>query len=323
MHRTPEPLRTLFLVASLAWAGAVQAQGYPVRPIRALTSEAGSGTDVVARVVAQAISPKLGQQVYVENRGGNAAIPAQAVAAAPPDGYTVLFHGNGFWLQGFLQNNVPYDLLRQFAPITLAASSPNVLVVQTAFSARSVKDLVSQARSRPGTLHYASGAAGTQPHLSAELFRHLAGIQVVGVPYKGSATALTALVAGDVQFMFAPAAAAASQIRPGGKLRPLAVTSERPSALLPDLPMVAEAGLPGYGSELLMVAYAPSGTPQTAIRRLNSEMVQALRSTEARDKLLAVGVEAIGSTPEELDARVRSEMARWGRIIKEMGLRAE
>jgi len=251
----------LVVAATLAQQECALGQAVMGRPVRVITTESGSANDLLARLIAPLLTGSLGQQVVVDNRGNASGIvAAQIVATAKPDGHTLLFYGSGLWLLPFMKERVPYDAVRDYAPITLAGSSPNILVVHPAVPASSVKDLITYARTRPGELNYGSGSTGTTPHLAAELFNAMAGVHTVIVPYKGGGSALNALVGGEVQLMFPTVGLGMPQVK-SGRLRALAVTSDKPSALAPGMPTVAASGLPGYESVLMSGVYAPAGTP--------------------------------------------------------------
>lgn len=313
--------RIAAVCAAILANGSAMGQAFPNAPIRIFTSEIGGGVDLVARIVAEGLVPRLGQPVIVENRGGSAIIPAQIVAKAATDGHTMLFYGSPIWLLPLLQST-PYDPIRDFAPVTLAASSPNILVIYPALPVSSVRELIALAKAQPGKLNYAAGVAGSSAHLAAELFKSMAGVDIARISYKGSAAGLTAVIAGQVQMMFAIAAQVPAQVK-AGKLRALAVTSERPSALAPGLPSMAEQGLPGYEAILDLGIYAPAGTPAPRIERLNREIVQVLFTNDSKEKLFRTGFEPVGSSAEQLLASVKSETAKWGRLIREAGIRAD
>ena len=311
-----------FLVSIMILAsGSAFSQGYPNKPIRIVTGAAGGGGDFAARLIAPELSGNLGQPVITENRGGNASIPAQIVKQAPPDGYTMLLIANSFWLLPLLQA-VPYDPVGDFLPITLVASAPNILVVHFSVAANSVKELIALAKARPGALNYGSGTTGAINHLAAELFNAMARVNIVRIPYKGSAPALNALLADQVQLMFATAATVAPHVK-SGRLRSLAVTSAQPSALAPGVPTIAASGLPGYESESVYGVFAPAKTLATLINRLNREMVRVLNSTDVKEKLFTTGAESVGSSPEQFAAAVKSDMAKMGKVIRDAGIRAE
>ncbi|HKA44442.1 MAG TPA: tripartite tricarboxylate transporter substrate binding protein [Burkholderiales bacterium] len=301
-------------------AGGACGQNYPHKPIRIVTSEPGSGTDLMARLIGQRLTDNFGKQVLVDNRGGTLA--REVVLKAPPDGYTLLLSGTSLWLSPFMREHAAYDPLKDFSPITLAASSPNVLTVHPSLPVESVKDLVALARSKPGELNYASGSTGAPTHLAAELFKAMAGIDIVRIPYKGTGPAINALLGGQVQVMFVSTTSVAPHVK-SGKLKALAVCTAHPSVLAPGLPTVTAAGLPGYEATSLFGMFAPAGTPAALIARLNREIVQALSRTEVKERLSGAGVETIGSSPAELAATMKAEMARWGKLIKSAGIREE
>lgn len=307
----------LFAAANVVWG-----QAFPVKPIRVITTEAGGGSDFAARLVAQGLSASLGQQVIVDNRGGNALIPGEAVAKSPPDGYTLLFHGNPLWFFPLLQDNVPLNALRDFSPISLVDLSPLVLVVNPSLPAQSVAELIALAKLKPGSLNYASGAAGSTPHLSAELLKSMAGIRLERIAYKGVGPALNDVISGQVQIMFATTAAGMPHVK-SGRLRALGVTSAQPSALVPGLPTIAASGLPGYESVNTHGLFAPVNTPAAVIRRLNQETARYLNLPDTKERFLNAGVETVGSTPEAFIAAIKSDIALWGKIIKEAGIRME
>ena len=296
-----------------------QAQPFPSKPIRILTTEAGGGGDLVARVIGQGLSSALGQPVVIDNRGLRG---GEIVAKAAGDGHTLLSYGNPLWLAPFLHTHVAFDPLRDFAPVTLSVSSPNVLVVHAATPANSVSDLIALARGRKNALNFASSGVGSSNHLAAELFRTMANIDLVHVPYKGAGPALTALIGGETQLMFPSAGSVTAHLR-SGKLKGLAVTSSEPSALAPGLPTVAASGLPGYESSLVLGVFAPSSTPVRLITRLNHEIVSVLRAPEVKEKLFNTGVEVVAGSPSQFATRVQTEMKRLGKLIREAGIRAE
>lgn len=306
-------LPVIGLCAAMACSGAVRAQAYPAKPIRIFTSAAGGGNDYVARVIGQGISPVLGQPVVVENRAG--IISVESVAKAAPDGYSLLVIGSSLWVDPLMRDDAAWDPMRDFAPITLAVVSPNVLVLHPSVPARTVKELIALARARPGELNYASAGSGSTPHIAAELFRHMAGIDIVRVLYKGTAPALNDLIAGQTQLTFTPAGTATQHVK-AGKLNALGVTSLQPSSLFPGLPTIASSGIPGYEAVSTYGAFAPARTPATVVTRLNQEMLKILAQPAVKEKLFSTGSEPVGSTPEELTARIRSEMVRLSRVLK-------
>lgn len=300
--------------------GVVSGQNYPNRPIRIVTSGVGGGTDFAARLIAHGLTGSLGQQVIVDNRASGV-IPGAIVSKAPPDGYTLLLATGILWLLPFLQNNVPYDPVKDFSPITLAVSSPNILAVTPSLPVKSVKELIAFAKARPRTLNYAMTAHGGGAHLAAELFQVMAGVSMVRVPYKSGGTAVTELISGQVQLYFVSAGSVVPHIK-SGSLRALAVTSATPSALMPELPTVA-ASLPGYELVTVYGVLAPAKTPAAIINRLYQEIVRVLNKAEVKEKFLNSGVEPVGSSPEALGAMRESERTRMGKVIKNAGIRAD
>ena len=307
-------------LAGLAVLGATAAssQNYPSKTIRIVTAQPGGGTDFVARLIAQGLSGALGQAVIVENRP--AIIQGEIVSKAPPDGYTLYVAGESLWVQSLLQK-VPYDPVRDFTPITLVTNSPNILAVHPSLPVRSVKELIALARARPGELNYGSSGVGASAHLAAELFRGMTGVNIVHVPYKGTADLSISLMSGHVQLAFITITAMAPLIKTG-KLRALAITSVKPSALVPALPTVAET-VPGYVSGGEVAVFAPPGTPAAIVSRLNPIVVQFVNTAATKERLFSAGFEVFGSTPDELAAWVKAEMARWSKVIKDAGIRGQ
>jgi tripartite-type tricarboxylate transporter receptor subunit TctC len=301
-------------------AGAAAGQVYPTKPIRIITAPAGAGNDFMARVIAQGLTGSLGQQLVVDNRP--AGIIGELVAKAPADGYTLLAVGSVLWLTPFLQGNVAYDPVKDFSPISVTSRSLNLLVVHPSVAANSVRELIALARSKPGQLNYATGATGASNHLAAELFKSMAGVDLVRIPYKGSGPAVNDLLSGQVHMMFPTTAAGLPHVR-SGRLRALGVTSLKPSTLAPGLPAVAESGLPGYESVVIYALFAPAKTPAAIIKRLHTELAQYLTSAATTERLFNAGVEVVASSPGELAAAMESEMTRMGKLIKDAGLRGQ
>lgn len=297
-------------------AGTASGQNYPNKPVRILTSAAGGGNDFMARLIAQQLTGSLGQQAIVDNRG---IIAADIVATAPPDGYTLVFYGTPLWLAPFLRSHAPYDPVKDFAPITLAVGTPGMIVVHPSLPVKSVKELIALARARPGELNYGAGALGATPHLAGELFKAMTGVNIVHIPYKGAGPAVNALASGEVHLMFPTANSVLPHLK-SGKLRALAVASAKPSALVPGLPTVSASGVPGYETGAVIGLFAPANTPATIIKRLNEAVVQALNKADVKKRLFDSGNEPIGSSPEEFAAAIKSDMTKWGRLIKDIGL---
>lgn len=315
-------LIALLLLAGVAGlgAGGVCGQNYPVKPVRLVTSGIGGGSDFTSRLIAQGISGGLGVPLIVDNRS-NGVVAGDAVSKASPDGYSLLVSGGTLWIGALLQKR-SYDAVADFSPVSAATSAPNLLVTHPSLPVKSVKELIALAETRPGALNYSSAATGSSTHLAAELFKAMARVDIVHISYKGSAPAISDLMGGHVQLMFATAASVASQVS-SGRLRALAVTSTRPSALAPGLPTVAASGLPGYESISIDGVFVPARTPAPIIDRLNREIVRFLNTPEAKDQFLKAGAEAIGSSPESLAAAVKDEISKLGKVIRDAGIRAD
>lgn len=305
------------LCASLA-----HSQEFPAKPVRIVTAAAGSTNDLVTRLIAQGLTSNWGQQTIVENRaGGSGIIAAQTIAKAAPDGYSTLLYSSALWIGPLIQD-LPWDVVRDFSPITLAASTPNVLVVHPSLPVRSVKELIALARSRPGELNYGSSSIGSSNHLGAELFKSIAGVNIVRINYKGGGDALTALIGGHVQVMFVTAGLVTPYFK-SGKLRPLAICSLQPSALAPGLPTVAASGLRGFESGSIYGMFAPAKTPPAVVARLNQEIARALQRPEIKDKFFNLGIETIANSTEQFVAFIKSDLASMGKLVKDAGIRVE
>jgi len=305
--------------------GAVFGQAYPARPIRIVVPfSAGAGvTDIMARLVGQHLSSSIGQQVVIDNRPGGGGIPGtEVVSRATPDGYTLLMTNVALAVNPYLYSKLPYDAVKDFVPVTQVNSAPLMLVVHPSVAAKSVKELVAYAKSNPGKLNYGSGGVGSTPHLSGELFKSISGIEAVHVPYKGGAPALSDLVGGQLSFMIENVPGTMPFVR-AGKLRALAITSAKRSPLEPALPTMVEAGVPGYEVIGWNGLVAVKGTPPAIVTKLYTEVAKVLRAPEVTQRLTALGAEPVGNTPAEFDAFIKAEMARWGKVIKEKGIRAE
>ncbi len=310
-------------LASIASSAAHAQAAYPAKPIRIITSGAGGGSDFAARLIAQGLTTSLGQQVIVENRGGGSGIiAAQMLTRSPPDGHTMLLFASSIWLLPFLQDNVPYDPVRDLAPISLTDSSPIVLVVHPSLPVKSVRELITFAKARAGQLNYSRGSAGSPTHLAAELFKSMAGLKITSVPYKGNGPATLALLSGEVELSFVSLGAAAASIK-ANRLRPLGVASAEPSRLFPELPTIASSGLRGYEAVLVNGMFAPAGTPPPIINRVSQEVGQLLGRPEVKERFFSAGVEAVGSSPERLASTVKGDMAKWGKLIASVGIRAD
>jgi tripartite-type tricarboxylate transporter receptor subunit TctC len=320
MIRTHFFIGACLVAQATTHAGTVAAQNYPAKPVRMVAAGAGAGSDFMARILATGLTEPWGQPVTVDNRGGSAVIPVDLVAKSPPDGYTLLVFGSALWYLPFMQT-VAYDPIRDFAPVSFATMSPLILVVHPSLPVKTVKELIAFAKSKPGQLNYSSGIAGSTPHLAAELFKSMAGVDLVRVTYKGGAPALIALLSGETQVMFANANAIG--LLTGGKVRPLAVTAARRSALFPDLPTIAASGVPGYDSSAVHCVFAPTGTPAAIVNRISRDIATLLAKPEMKERLLKAGLEVVSSSPEALAAMVKADMAAMGKIIKAAGIRED
>ena len=312
------------LAAMMPAAHAV-AQAYPTKPIRLVVPfGAGSNSDILARMVGVRLAEAWKQQVVVDNRpgaGGN--IGTDLVAKAPPDGYTiVLGAASVLAINQSLYSTMPYDSATAFAPITNMVKVTNVLVVSPALPVKSVQELIAYGKSNPGKLTFASAGAGGSQHLSGELFKSMAGIDMVHVAYKSGPLAHIDIISGQVQLMFDGMPTAMPQIK-AGKLRPLAVTTARRSAQLPELPTVAEAGLPGYEAVGWFGFAAPAGTPREIVGKLNREIVRILNLPEVRERLIGLGAEPVGDSPEQFAQFIKAEAAKWGKLVRALGLKIE
>ena len=318
-------IRILVLLALALIVAAAVAQGtaYPAKPVRIVVpSSPGGGTDILARVLAQKLSESQGQQFVVENRSGaGQVIGIEAVARSAPDGYTLLMAASAIVINEVLYAKPPYDTLRDFVPVTLGASLPNILVVHPALPVKSVRELIALAKARPGQLNYSSAGSGTSPHLSMELFRLMAGITLTHVPYKGTGPATVDLVAGQVQLSMPNVLTALPQIK-GGKLRGLGVTSAKRATGLPDIPAIAET-LPGYEAIQWYGLLAPAGTPREIVNKVQAETARILVLPEVKARLAADGADAVGNRPEEFAAYIRTEIAKWGKVAKAGGIKLE
>lgn len=309
-----------FLFAMLAACPqSASAQSYPTRPIKLIVPFApGGGNDTVARTIGQRLAALLGQPVVVENRAGaGGVLGAEVAAKAPPDGYTLFLGGVGSQvINPSLHAHLSYDAAKDFTPVALLASAPLVLVVHPSVPASSVKELIALARAKPGQLNYASNGNGSSSHLAALMFDSMAGVEMVHVPYKGLAPALTDLLSGQVQLMFSSVVAIVPHIK-SGSLKPLGVSGAKRLSLMPDLPTIAEAGVPGYSTSSWYGILVPAGTPHDIVMRLNKEINVVLRDPEVRRALANDGADPVGGTPEEFAAYINTETARLGKLVKD------
>jgi len=283
----------------------------------------GASTDTTARLIAQRLTTALGQTVLVDNRpGAGSVIGTEVVAKATPDGHTLLVVASSITLNPILHKNLSWDPIRDFAPITQLSSFPNILVVHPAVPVKTVKDVIALAKAKPGALNYGSAGTATGTHLSAELFKHMTGTDMVHVPYKGGGAAMPALMGGQVQLMFATTVSALPHVR-AGKLRAIAVTSPKRSPSAPDVPTIAESGVPGYDHTPWNGFLAPAKTPRAIVARLNEETARILHTPDTKAIFMNEGAEPVGNKPEEFGAIIKSEIAKWGKVIQAAGIKAD
>ena len=311
------------LLASIALPLAALAQ-YPQRAIKLMVPFPPAGaTDIVGRIVAQKLSERLGQSVVVENRpGAGGSIGSDLVAKSPPDGYTLLMATSSTHSIGPVLQKLPYDPIRDFAPITHVANVPNVLVVSPKLGVASVKDLVALAKAQPGKLNFASSGVGTIVHLNGELFKMLTGTDMVHVPYKGTALSIPDLASGNVAMLFDSLASVMPHVK-SGSARPLAVNAPQRSPLLPEIPTLAEAGLPAFDRYTWFGMFAPAGTPADIVRRVQAEVVASLKAPDLKERFDAVGAEPVGSTPEQFVERIKSDAVRWADVIRKADVKVQ
>jgi tripartite-type tricarboxylate transporter receptor subunit TctC len=322
MHRAH---RACALIVGALSAVVASAQApYPVRPVRLIVpSSAGGGSDIIARTIAPKLSERFGQQVIVDNRAGaGTMIGGEVVAKAPPDGYTLLMGISTLATNPAIFKKVPYNALTDFAPITLVLSAPNILVVHPSLPVKSVKELIWFAEARPGQINFASAGAGTNPHLSMELFLSMTKLRMVHIPYKGSAPAMVDLLGGQVGVMTATMLTGIPHVR-SGRLRALGVTSAHRTTVAPDVPAIAESGVPGYEAVQWYGVLAPANTPKDIITRLHRDLAAILQSADVKERFAADGGDPGGNSPEEFARYIRSEVEKWARVVKEAGIKPE
>ena len=310
---------------ALCCTGALaNAQTYPTKPIRWVVPYGPGSTDILARVIAPKVSSALGQQIVVENRpGAGGSVGSEQVARGAADGYTILMGtAASHAVNPALYSKVGYDAAKDFAPVINLASIPNVVIVNPQLPYRTIPELIAAAKAQPGTITYSSNGAGTSQHMSAALFEMLTGVKMVHVPYKGSSEGVVAVTRGDVNVMFANMPPSLPLIR-DGRVRPIAVTTAQRLSAFPDLPTVAETGVPGYEVSTWFALFAPAATPEPVVQRLNREFAVALADADIRDKLMAQGYTINGGSREELGALVRAELVKWAKVVKESGAKVE
>jgi len=324
-------MKKIILFAALSLAAlmpvrfaAAQGASYPNKPIRlVVTFSPGGSVDIMARIIAPKLAEKLGQPVVVENRSGaSGIIGTEIVANSKPDGYTLMMHTIPFVANQHLYKKLSYDPIADFAPISLIASSPSVLMVNPALKVKSVRELIQLAKSKPGELNYAAAGAGTNPHIAGELFNSLAKVEIMAIQYRGGGPALTAALGGEVGIIFSNISEAAPIVK-SGKLNALAVTGTQRSKIFPDLPTVAEAGVDGYEFSTWHGLLAPKGTPKEIVSKINQNLVEAIRSPEITERFAQMGLDVIASTPDQFAAHLVKESKKWGQVIKDRKISVE
>lgn len=305
-------------------AGQALAQSYPAGPVRVIVPfPPGGGVDGIGRILTQKLAESLGRTFLVENRSGaNGNIGTEAAAHSPKDGYTLLFTGAGLVTNPSLYSKIPYDPVRDFDPISLVAMAPNLLVVHPSLPAKSVRELAALAKARPGLVLFAGSGSGSTPHLAAELFNTLAKVKMVHVPYRGTGPAIVGLLSGEASVMFMPATNAV-QLAKSGRLRALAVTTRDRLPAMPTLPTVAESGLKGYESSQWYGVLAPAGAPADVLALLNTHIAKIMQAADMKQRLSANGVLTVGSTREQFAAHIKSEIAKWAKVVRESGARVD
>ena len=306
-------------------SAAQAADAWPVRPIRlVVTSPPGGANDTQARVLGAQVSDRLGQQIVIDNRGGaSGMIAAEIVVKSAPDGYTLLMGTNStFVVNPYLFPSVPYDTLRDFAPVAVTVTTPHVLLVHPSLPVKTVKDLIALAKAQPGRLNYASSGSGSAFHLGMELLKTVAGVNVVHVPFKGSALSANAMISGDVQMMLV-GMPTGMPLAKSGRARLLGVATPARSALAPEVPTIAESGVPGFGYQSWFGVVAPAGTPQAVIQRLHGALAAPLKQADVRAKLAALGYEVIVASPQEMEKKIRADGKTWAKVIRDSGARPE
>jgi tripartite-type tricarboxylate transporter receptor subunit TctC len=314
----------LAAIAALGVSIDVAAQQYPTRPLRIVVPfAAAGGSDVIARLVGQKLAESLGQPVIIDNRpGAGANIGIGIAAKAPGDGYTLLVSSSAFTVNPTLYQKIPYDPFRDFYPLTCLGSSPNMVAVTPAFPARSVKDLIELVRSQPGKHNYSSPGAGTTPHLSGEMFRIALKLDLKHIPYGGAGPQVQSLIGGQVPIGFASVPSFAAQVK-AGQLRGLAVTAEKRMSALPDVPAMGELGYPGMIGDTFQGMFVQASTPRAITSKLHEHILKALGASDVRERMTALGFEVVGNTPDQFAAQVKTDIARWGKVIREAGIKAD
>jgi len=315
----------LATLAFAGWCAGALAQEWPAKPIRFIAPNLPGGpTDILARLIGQKLAETLGQSVVIENRAGAAGnIGTEAAAKAPPDGYMLVTGNNAtFGANVSLYKRLGFDPIKDFTPIVLAATQPNILVVHPSLPVANVKELMALAKARPGQLNYSGSGMGAAAHLAAELFKSMTGTNIVHIPYKSAAPALTDLMAGETQLMFATSLSVIQHIK-ANRVRALGVTTAKRSRFLPDLPTIAEAGVPGFEASTWHGVLVPAGTPSAIVERLNSEINRMLQLADVRERLAAMGAEVVGGSAKEFADHIQREIPKWAKVVKAIGVQLE
>ena len=323
--RVEQTLLCIALIPGVAVSQAQSETGYPSKPIRMIVPSApGSGPDIMARAIGQKLTEALGQAIVIDDKpGAGGIIGSEAAAKAPPDGYTLIMSNAGaHTVNPSLYAKLPYDPIKDFAPVTLVALAPNILIVHPTLPVRNVKELIALAKAKPGELTFGSGGNGSTAHLSGEMFKTMAGINIVHIPFKGSPAAVIGVIAGQIALAIPNIPPALPHVR-SGKLKALAVTTAKRAAGVPELPTVAESGLPGYEATAWFGVLAPAATPPQIIARLNAAIVKIAHAREMQDRLMAEGADAVGNTPEQFAQIIRNDIAKWAKVVKASGARAD
>jgi tripartite-type tricarboxylate transporter receptor subunit TctC len=318
------PLRLVAAAVVLGCALHASAQSFPAKPVRIIVPfPPGGGTDVVSRLLGQKLGELWGQQAIIDNRPGASMMIGHEIGAkAPPDGYTVVMSSNNHTINPSLYSKIPYDSVKDFAPVTLVGNSPLVLVVHPTLPVKTTKELIALAKTRKGELTYASSGSGGPLHMAGELFKLRAGVDMTHVPYKGSGPAETDLVGGHVQVLFAGPVSASPYIK-AGRMKALAVTSLKRSIAFPNLPTIAEEVLPGYEAGIWWGLLAPAATPRDIVNKLHADFVKVLAMADTRQRMLSQGGEPVGSTPEQFQKMIATEIAQWAKVVKAAGIKAD
>jgi tripartite-type tricarboxylate transporter receptor subunit TctC len=318
------PIAWLLVLVLAVHGGAALAQAYPAKPVRFVVGfPPGGGTDIMARLLAAKLPELLGQPIVVENRPGAATnIATEHVVRSAPDGYTILVTTATMAMNSSFYKKLPFDVLRDLAPVSIFSDSPNVLVVRAGLAAKDAGEVVALARAKPGVLNYSSAGTGTTQHMTGELFKLRTGTDIVHVPFKGTGPSLTTLIAGDVDMTFANIPAILPHVR-AGRLRALAVAGDKRSELMPEVPTMKEAGVDGVEVTIWYGVLAPAATPRDIVDTLAAAVIKAARSPDIRSRLLEQGAEPIGNTPEEFARQLREEVARWNKVVAASGIRVD